>query len=117
LCHVSGAYSAGDLAGLLDGSGVTLGRVVAYRQEVKALGEEAIRVLNRPGEVILPLFSPRTSGALMGSVHEDFASSRIAVCLSRSVAGQLDSERFDQIVVAAKPRAEAMINAICNLIG
>lgn len=115
LMHFHGAHKAGDLAGLLAAEGIELHSIQAYRQEARAPAAEALAAMRGQTAVIAPVFSPRT--ALL--FCEDFPDPRAPltlIALSPAVADALGQWPGETVTTAARPDAEAMLDALADRI-
>lgn len=111
LLHLRGAETRGDLAGTLARQGVTVQEAVVYDQRPQPLSPAAVALLSQPGDVIVPLFSPR-SAALFSAAARG-ASARLHLChLSAAVQAASVVPGPASDCVARRPDAAAMIDCI-----
>ncbi len=115
LLHLQGKDTRGDVAGHLSRAGIPTARAVVYRQAPLPLTPEAVELLSRPGVVLVPLFSPRTAQlfltALPGPTRADLRLAAIS-----PAAAEVLSPLGLPVTVAGRPDAEAMVEAVGNLI-
>lgn len=115
LLHLRGAESAGDLAGRLTAAGVRTEALVIYRQEPQALGDEALTLLRASAPVILPIFSPRSAVLFAKALPTDARAGLFIAALSPAVAAATSIAHV-RLVTAARPDADAMLDALADLI-
>jgi uroporphyrinogen-III synthase len=117
LLYVRGRDSAGDLAKTLISLGVMVDELVVYEQQATPLNTAAEALLAEGRSVIAPVFSPRTAGLLAG---EPAVLGRVAplwiVALSRAVADEGAGAGAEKTICAARPDADAMLDAIAELL-
>ena len=117
LFHAAGTAVAGDLSRQLDEAGFeTVRRTLYAANPVDRLPHEAEIALREDRLDYVLLFSPRTAkvfGRLVEAARLAPALGRIAaVCLSGTVAAELDDELWKEIRVADRPTLEAMVEAV-----
>lgn len=114
LLHPAGTKVAGDLAGLLQGTGFTYRREILY-EAVKATAlPQAAREALAVGAVDgVLLYSPRTGAAFANLVSAAGLSAALAtvtaVCLSPAVAIEVQELPWAGVQVAATPDQEALL--------
>ena len=122
LLHIAGEIVAGDLAGRLAEAGIALDRAVLYEaRPATALGG-ATRAALEPGAAspldAVTFFSPRTAvlfGELLAGEGLGLAATRLAaICLSAAVADAARAPGYARIAIAARPTAEAMLDALAG---
>jgi uroporphyrinogen-III synthase len=109
LLHVSGMHRAGTLPD-------TVTSISAYDQVPIPLNAEASRLLAGSQEVAIPLFSPRTAELYQACLESGWARCGHAICISANAARPLEKHRFKSIRVCAEPTAQAMIDAIAEVV-
>jgi uroporphyrinogen-III synthase len=113
LVHLRGEDTTGNLAVALTAAGTPTQELVVYRQSPCPMPAHARRLLERPGRVIVPLFSPR-SARLFGAEVQGVdvrADIRIAA-LSAAVADVIASW---PATVAGRPDGRAMLRLVSDL--
>lgn len=110
-----GAEVAVDLAALLARHGVAVNEVVVYRQAPQAPTGDATAAMAGPAPVILPLFSPR-SARLAADAWPSRGAPLYVAAMSAAVAKAAAGLAPDRLIVAARPEAPAMLEAIAALI-
>lgn len=115
LLHLRGLEARGDLAGRLSAAGIPTIGLVTYRQDPQALSPEALALLQAPGPVILPLFSPRSATMLIRVLPPDAKAMLYLAALSPTVAKAANFPST-RLITAARPDADAMLAAIAELI-
>ena len=112
LIHLRGRDSRGEVAARLTAAGVLTTEVIVYAQEAQPLTDAAYAVLNGLDPVIVPLFSPRT--AQLFAATQPTAPLFIAA-LSSAVAAGLGELPCQKVIVAVKPDASALLQALVPL--
>lgn len=113
LVHIRGWHTRGDIAARLRRSGHSVEEVIAYDQVLQPLNEQARRALAGDQTVIVPLFSPRTATQFAKEVQQ--TTSLHVVALSSAVAAAAHPAEVN--VIAARPDAHAMYDAIRQTVG
>jgi uroporphyrinogen-III synthase len=119
LLYVSGAVTAGDLAGQLQGSGFHVDRVVAYEaRPAEALPGPCAEAIAAGGADGVVLYSPRSARVWTKLVAEAglaaAAMQMVHYCLSENVAGALREGLGDGVAaqVARRPDESALLELI-----
>lgn len=115
LLHLRGKETRGAVAERLTQAGIPTDAVTVYRQDPLPLSAEAAELLARPGVVIVPLFSPRSAGLFRDALPRQLAADLRLAAMSAAVAEAL-RDVPGQVVVARRPDAEAMLEAVEELI-
>jgi uroporphyrinogen-III synthase len=115
LLHLSGVHTRGDVAERLFEAGLRAESRAIYDQVAAEPGSELLAALSHPGQVIVPLFSPR-SAALFAEAAGAVAARGEIVALSRAVAEALPDPLAQGARIADSPDSPAMIRAIGVLI-
>lgn len=110
LLHLRGRHGSGDIAGELAPVGCNVVVHVIYEQEVRALSDVAQAALNGPGQVIVPLFSPRTARqfAKVAQIGADVS----AVAISEAAVRPLRDLPLKRVIVASRPTAAALADGV-----
>lgn len=106
--HLRGRHAAVDVADALTSAGTDTHSVVAYDQVARPLSPEALACLDRPGHVVLPVYSPR-SARLLAAATDGASAARDVVAISRQAAAAWPGPTA---AIAAAPEASAMEDAI-----
>lgn len=114
LLHLRGAHARGQLAERLTAAGLPCTAQVVYDQAAQPLTPEAHTLLAQPGDVILPLFSPRSARLLVAELAHP-AARLWPVAISPAAADIWSSARSEQPALAARPDARAMLQAVQTL--
>ncbi|SFD28818.1 uroporphyrinogen-III synthase [Tropicimonas isoalkanivorans] len=114
MIHVAGRHRRGDLAGDLQAAGIEARAVTVYDQQPCALSEAARRVLERPGDVVAPLFSPR-SARLFGSAAKGRIARIFAVAISAATAEAWEPLAGERVIVSQTPDGEGMLATLGSL--
>ncbi len=117
LLHLHGRESRGHIADALNSAGIETHEIIVYAQMAQRLTPAACQILAAEGPVILPLFSPRTATLFCAEVGKTAQMAPLMVAaLSMAVVDALSGLRHQQIEVADRPDAEAMMDAIGRLL-
>jgi len=114
LLHLRGEHATSGVAAALTRAGVPTDELVVYHQLPKDLNDKARAVLAGPSPVILPLFSPR-SAALFAEKGRDSAAPLRIIALSEAVAKRIRGRFPGEILVAARPDADHMLDLVTGL--
>ena len=117
LVHLCGAHVTGDLAGRLNAAGLRARAVVCYDQLAQKLSDAARACLMAPGQVVLPVFSPR-SAALLAQAWRDLPNPQAqiyAVAISDAAAAGLGGVPLSGLWIAKTPDQPGMLNAVALL--
>ncbi|WP_238380939.1 uroporphyrinogen-III synthase [Alkalilacustris brevis] len=112
LLHLRGAHARGDLAERLTAAGLPCTAQVVYDQQPCPLSPEARALLSRHGDVIVPLFSPRSARLLVASLPSATRAQLWPVAISAAAAEAWQAARADPVCLAARPDAKAMLGAV-----
>jgi uroporphyrinogen-III synthase len=109
LIHMAGTHIAGDLVGALKAAGFEAERRIAYEARQAATLPEAF---NGPLDIVL-FYSARAALAFraLGAPHAELLTAGV---LSKAVA-EAAGDDWARIVVAPKPREEALLTALFGL--
>ncbi len=113
LLHVCGSHVAGDVGTVLKRAGFAYRRLALYEAvAVETLPDSARGVLRDDAADGVALFSPRSAAIFVGLVDGGGMRDRLAHCdawcLSRAVADAAEPERWRRILIASRPRVDAM---------
>lgn len=114
LMHFHGEHSRGDLSKRLNQGGIETHSCVVYTQNLLLLSEEAMSLLSGTQPVIVPLFSPRSAGNF--AKQGPYSAPLLGVAMSQAVFQEMQNFDAEQVVVASKPTADAMLDSIESLI-
>ncbi len=112
LLHLRGEEVRGDVAERLNSAGIETVSAVVYRQEPQALSPEAAELLSADGGVIVPLFSPRSAVLMRQALPAGVRATLWLVAMSDAVAEAAEGLPHEALVVARRPDAEAMLDAV-----
>ena len=117
LLHLRGQHAARAIADDLRAAGIAAQALVVYDQRARPLDSAARALLERPGEVIVPLFSPRTARLFAASLHDITLRARIhPIAISTAAAQPLSESHAATLHIASAPDATAMLAQIDNII-
>lgn len=116
LLHLRGEVSRGAVATRLTSLGVPTDEVVVYRQFPAPLSAAATDVLRRKGPVIVPLFSPRTAQLFGERLPDGLAADLWLAPMSAAVAGAGAAIPARHVMIATRPDAESVLDAIGKLL-
>lgn len=112
LLHVRGRHAAGDLVGALAARGIPARAAELYDQTRRPLTAEARSLIAAGGEVVVPLFSPRTARVLAAELAGLDLARLIAVGLSEAAVAPVPAGRR---IVAPRPGRAGMLAALADL--
>jgi len=117
LVHMRGAHVVTDLAGRLNVAGLRARAVVCYDQLARPLSVEARDCLQAPGNVVVPVFSPRSAGLLAQAWHSLTAPQAAlhAVAISRAAADALQDVPLAGLHLAETPDQRGMLAILARL--
>lgn len=116
LLYLHGRDRAADLGAELSTQGRQVVSAAVYAQEVRPLSADAETVLAGPGPVLVPLFSPRSTRVLLAALPAQTVAGLRFVAISEAARAPLPAAMAAQAIVAARPDAAAMLDAISCLI-
>lgn len=103
--HVHGEHTRGDLVERLNANGLNVRGLIAYKQHLLELSENAQNLLLGGAPVIVPLFSPRTAAQFAKT--GPYGSQVDVIAISNSAAQACPGAH-----VAPSPNVDGMITAI-----
>lgn len=111
LCHARGSHVAAHLASSLTAAGIPTTEITVYAQHAQSLTNAARAVLTGPGNVVVPVFSPRTAKLLRNewATLEQPQAQVTVLAISQAAAAPLRDAGFQQITVAAAPNGAAIL--------
>jgi uroporphyrinogen-III synthase len=114
LLHLHGEETRGDVVPRLRAAGIAAQGVTAYAQRPQPLSAAAMRWLDGPQPVVVPLFSPRTA-ALFAAAARTSRAPLWLVSLSPAVdaAADLPAARHS---IAARPNAAHVMTVLSDLL-
>lgn len=116
ILYLHGVDTSGDVDNQLQNNEISTVSLQVYLQKAIPLEGEATQLLRRHGPVILPLFSPRSARLFRAAMPADTrADLRIAAMSAAVAEACLDIPR-SRLVIAARPDAEAMLDAVESLL-
>ena len=112
--HLRGQHAASDIARHLRAAGQEADAVVVYRQDACALSPEAMLRLRQGGDVILPVFSPRSARLLSSALLAQTAiTARLhLIAISDAAALPLNPVAAARCCIATRADAHAMRDAV-----
>jgi uroporphyrinogen-III synthase len=114
--YLRGVDTAGELENLLIAKGIPGVSLQVYLQKALPLEGESLSLLRQPGPVILPLFSPRSARIFRDACPADAHANLAIVAMSAAVATAASGIPHSALVIAARPDADAMLDAIESLL-
>ncbi len=106
LLHLRGEHSRGNVAERLNTAGLICREQVIYSQPLLTLTAEALAVLSASGDIVVPLFSPRTARQFADLCPNDANIHLIA--MSEAVAEPLKLLNYKDLNVCKEPDVQAM---------
>jgi uroporphyrinogen-III synthase len=116
ILYLRGVDTRGNLLEKLTSAGLGVDVAVVYEQEPQPFGPEALALLTAPGDLIVPLFSPRTATLFRQSVPLGTPSRLHIAALSRAVADPLDGLPRAALAIAPQPDTPGMLDAVESLL-
>lgn len=117
ILHLHGEHLALNLAARLSAAGHAARGVMAYRQAALGLSQAGQTCLTQTGDVVIPLFSPR-SAALLAHAWAELEGPRARlhlILLSQNVAKAAQSLPAASTTIATHPDGAAIIPALLHL--
>ena len=112
--HGSDVSARLDLA--LEEAGIRATSAVVYAQRPQPLSEAARHLLDTPGPVVVPLYSPRSARLLVDALPERARAEILPCAISEAVLSALPETIRCRAVVADRPDGAAMKQAILRVI-
>ena len=112
LLHLHGRETLGNIGQRAQDAGFTTVSLVAYAQDLQPLSPVALQLLRRPGQVLAPVFSPRSATALAQECVRIHARAALAVIAISPAAATAFAA--GDITVADHPDAPSMVAAIAS---
>jgi uroporphyrinogen-III synthase len=110
LLYLHGQEVRIDLGKSLNSAGIETVSRLCYRQVDRQLTEEATLFLNQEGEVVAPVFSPRSAQLLQAECVRLQARARLVVVAISAAAA--DVMAGHEVIIAARPDGTAMLQAV-----
>lgn len=117
IVHLRGRHAAADIAATLRAQGQDAAGVVVYEQVARPLSEQAQARLFQGGDVVLPVFSPR-SGRLLADAIAGLETGSTRLHLVAISAAAADAAMISPVAschIAAQPDARSMCDALVSL--
>lgn len=115
LLHVHGTHAAGNLAARLNDAGLRTLETIVYDQCARPLDPAARALLESPGTVALPLFSPRSARLLLEALAGLTLLAQLRPLAISPAAAEVWAEaRPEAPAISARPDAEAMLDALAE---
>lgn len=112
LLYPRGAYTARNLQEIFANSSIEITEFVTYRQTPKPLSQDALELLQSPGSVLIPLFSPRSAQIFISTLSQTMKSDLIALCFSEAVLEKTATWNFAEVRVCTRPVSGEMIRLL-----
>ncbi len=112
--HVRGRHAAGDLVGALNARSMPALSVIIYEQCVVPVDDGIYKDIGSNLPLFVPLFSPRSAKIFLDQFGELQFQDAVAICISSNVAKELGDGVFGSVVVAQRPDAASMLDAIAD---
>jgi uroporphyrinogen-III synthase len=116
ILYLRGVDTHGNILERLQSFGLAVDELVVYVQEAQDLTAEAIYLLQARTDVIVPLFSPRTAALFRTALPADRSASLHIAAMSAAVTGPVADLLQAKLVVASRPDADAMLDAVETLL-
>ena len=117
LLHVSGHEVTGDLTGRLKAQGFATKRIIVYRAAAAShLNDDIHEALQLGTLHAVTFYSSRTAQAFIRLIQKEKLEPALAAmrayCLSPAIAGTLDAEQWQSVLVADTPDSETLLALI-----
>ncbi|NHB75716.1 uroporphyrinogen-III synthase [Rhodobacter calidifons] len=116
ILYIHGVDTSGDVDKILNSEGIMTISLQVYLQKALPLSDESARVLQQGGPVILPLFSPRSARLFHAAMPSQLRSDLRIAAISPAVAAASRDIPHAALTIAARPDAEAMLDAVESLL-
>lgn len=117
LLHLHGKEVRGNLVERLVSAGIETYSSIIYAQQPQPLTPQACAALQASDAILLPLFSPRTAALFYAEAQKIHLHAPLWVAaLSPAVAVAIKDLPVADLIIAARPDAEAMLDALADLI-
>jgi uroporphyrinogen-III synthase len=116
LLYLRGVDTAGDLDTLLISHNIQLLSLQVYLQAAIPFEGESIDLLRHAGPLIVPLFSPRSAVLFRKAIPEDTRADLRFAVMSAAVAAEASKVPHGILIVAVRPDASAMLDAVESLL-
>ncbi|MEI4471936.1 uroporphyrinogen-III synthase [Frigidibacter sp. MR17.24] len=107
-----GRHVARDIAGALRAAGREVAEAVIYDQAELPPPPAALALIRAPGEIVLPLFSPRSARLALATLGPAARGRFTLAAISPAVAEVAEPLARGRIVVAPQPDGEAMVDIV-----
>ncbi len=113
LLFLRGHDSRGDIGENLILAGIDTVSIVVYDQIAQPFSAEAVKVLNGPDPIAVPLFSPRSARLFRADLTRLRLDPPLWIAaLSPAVAAELDAKTIPRLQIARSPDSASMILAL-----
>ncbi|MFO1203768.1 MAG: uroporphyrinogen-III synthase [Tabrizicola sp.] len=116
ILYLRGVDTRGNIPETLNYSGIDTDVAIVYAQEAQPLGAMALVLLTTPSDLIVPLFSPRTAALFRAALPADAKAHLHFATMSAAVAEPIQSLPHTALVIARRPDAKAMLDAVDSLL-
>lgn len=114
--YLRGVDTAGELENHLISNNIPVVSLQVYLQKSLPLEGESLSLLSHPGPVILPLFSPRSALIFQSAMPAVPVAYLSVAAMSQAVATAASGIPHRALVIAARPDADAMLDAVESLL-
>lgn len=111
LLYLHGEDRAADLAAALDGHR-RVSSCAVYAQRAQALSAAAMALLSRPGPVVVPLMSPRSTRLLLDALPKNALAQLWPVTISANATAALPADLAKRAITAAHPDAASVAQGV-----
>lgn len=113
--HLRGAQTRGRIAQRLNAAGLNVQEQIIYRQTPRSLTPEARAALESGQGVVLPLFSPFSARLALQDIK--LGQGVVVIAMSQAVAEAARTADAQDVIIAAQPTRNAMVESIAMAIG
>ena len=116
LLYLHGRETQGSIALDLNAAGIQVHAALVYAQNPRPLSAAVLRLIRRPGPLVLPIFSPRSAVLLAAQWQAAGArSDPWVVALSQAVADAASPLRPARLAIAAHPDGDSLLAAMKHM--
>ena len=116
ILYIRGVDTSADIASILNSNDIPTLSLQVYLQRPLPLADESRRLLQQDGPVILPLFSPRSARLFLDAMPPRHRAALRIAAISAAVADSARDIPHSHLCIAARPDAEAMLDAVETLL-
>lgn len=116
ILYLRGVDTRGNLLEFLTSFGLQVDVAIVYAQEPQPLSPAALSLLSAPGDLLVPLFSPRTASLFRAALPPGSPARLHLAAMSAAVAEPLAGLPHAALCIARRPDGPAMLDAVDSLL-